>query len=209
MNYIKKNKSLINFIQLFLYITTFSGVLFILNFQIFNDYFNYILCTEIATTEISLRGAIFEINFPISCDFNEYIVGIESPLEVTTYDHSYQFRIMYFFYLSLISKFLGIFLIKGTLFYYFSTFVFGQIFLILICTEILSKLFKFDEFSDNRKKVLIATLLLLSPLFKFGIFDPSQQTFVALSIFLSLFLMKSDYIRKPSRVYYFSTLFAL
>jgi hypothetical protein len=209
MKYIKNNKTLVDFIQLFLYITTFSCVLFILNFQIFSDYFSYILCSEIVTTEMSFRDTIFEINFPVSCDLDEYIVGIENPLAITTYDHSYQFRIMYFFYLSLISKILGIFLIQGTLLYYFSTFVFGQILLVLICTHIVSKLVKFDAVRDRTTKFLIATLLVTSPLFKFGIFDPSQQTFVSLSIFLSLFLIKSDYIRKPSKVYYFSILFGL
>lgn len=209
MKYIKNSKTLVDIIQLFLYLNIIVCAVFILNFQLFSEYFSYVLCTELVTTEISFLGTIFEINFPISCDFEEYIVGIESPLTVTTYNHSYQFRIMYFFYLSLISKILGIFLIQGSLFYYFSTVVVGQILLVLTCTQIVSKLVKFDILSDKRKKFLIATLLITSPLFKFGIFDPSQQTFVALSIFISLFLIKKNYINQPYKVYYFSFLFGL
>ena len=209
MNYIKNTKAVSDFVQLFLFVAFFTIFIYIVDFQVFTEYFKYTLCSETYLTQVDFGGKSIKLNIPVSCDFEDYVIGIKDPLSITTFNHPYQFRIVYFLYLWIISNFLNIFFIENELIFYFSTIVLGQVIVLLICTHIVSKFIKFESISNKKKKYLIATLLITSPIFKFGIFDPSQQTFVVLSSFLSLLLLMKNYVTQPYKIYSLCLMYGL
>ena len=184
-NIINSKTSVVEFLILLIYTFIITLIIYIFQFIIFKEYSDFVLCNEIINVSTQMFNNL-TLPLPISCDFNDYVVGIQNPLDITTQKHPYQFRIIYFVFLSLINKIVNLFIAKS-IFNTFITIVIGQVLILLLIASISNKLFDFNFKNSLSSKLLITTLLLFNPLFKFGLFDPSHQTLSFMSFILSFY----------------------
>ena len=188
-NIIISKISVVEFLILLLYTFIITLIFYVFQFIIFKEYSEFVLCNEIINVSTQIFNNL-TIPLPISCDFSDYVVGIQNPLDITTQKHPYQFRIIYFAFLSLVNKIVNFFIAKS-IFNVFMTIVIGQILILILTTTVSNTLFDFNFKNSLSSKLLISTILLFNPLFKFGLFDPSHQTLSFFSFILSFYLLKN------------------
>lgn len=201
-NIINSKTSVVEFLILLIYTFIITLIIYIFQFIIFKEYSDFVLCNEIINVSTQIFNNL-TLPLPISCDFNDYVVGIQNPLDITTQKHPYQFRIIYFVFLSLINKIVNLFIAKS-IFNTFITIVIGQVLILLLIASISNKLFDFNFKNSLSSKLLITTLLLFNPLFKFGLFDPSHQTLSFMSFILSFYFLKNHKILLNQNMYLLS-----
>ena len=201
-NIINPKTSVVEFLILLIYTLIITLIIYIFQFIIFKEYSDFVICNEIINVSTQIFNNL-ALPLPISCDFNDYVVGIQNPLDITTQKHPYQFRIIYFVFLSLINKIVNLFIAKS-IFNTFITIVIGQVLILLLIASISNKLFDFNFKNSLSSKLLITTLLLFNPLFKFGLFDPSHQTLSFMSFILSFYFLKNHKILLNQNMYLLS-----
>jgi hypothetical protein len=173
-----------------------SIIIYSLNFIILENYDNYFLCNTIENINFTFFNSEFSLKYPISCDLYEYIEGIGRFNSIIEYDHSYQTRPVYILIINIISKFVQLFFTsESILIYLISIFIFHANILALSSYFFL-KILKLDY--SLKIHNIINIFLLVSPIYKWGIFDPAHQTLVFLAFSISLYLL--TYIIKNTNV---------
>ena len=176
-----------------------SIIIYSLNFIILENYDNYFLCNTIENINFTFFNSEFSLKYPISCDLHEYIEGIDRFNSIIEYDHSYQTRPVYILIINVISKFVQLFFTsESILIYLISIFIFHTNILALSSYFFL-KILKLDY--SLKIHNIINIFLLVSPIYKWGIFDPAHQTLVFLAFSISLYLL--TYVIKNTNVTFY------
>jgi len=152
---------------------------------------DYFICNEINSYKYELFNNIVEFSYPKSCDQEAYHEGFSNLANILKDDFNYQSRPLYFVPVNLIYNFLKVFNISDTTNLLISTFLFQNIIAlgaIIFLNEVIS--------SKNSKEnyIVLSLIVLLSPLFKWGLFDPSHQllTFFILLFYPYLLIKKTE-----------------
>ena len=173
------------FISLFLaYFLFESGII----------YPDYYACSTMRIQTFDFLQNTFQVNYPMSCDQNEYFIGFKDFKFIIFNDHSYQQRPLYIFIVYLLNLFLS------PLYSLFNiTEIFRLLFTVLIVHLSILNLslllileisnVKFISFYD---KILIVILNLIHPMAKWGIFGPSIQMFTLFQLVFPIYLVTKD-----------------
>ena len=105
-------------------------------------------------------------------------------------------------FLSLINKIVNLFIAKSIQHLYNNSH--WAVLILLLIASISNKLFDFNFKNSLSSKLLITTLLLFNPLFKFGLFDPSHQTLSFMSFILSFYFLNNHKILLNQNMYLLS-----
>ena len=179
----------INYLIIYLFITIFSSlILYFLMFFVFRDLTDYVLCTRIE----QYTGSIFSNNFNYlytrSCDEEPYVMVLKNINNLYLID-DFQYRNRTIFLLSdwLIYKPIELFQqnILGLQLAYFLL----QNFILYLTTIFTNKVFEVENSIRNYSITLI--LLLLSPIFKWTIFEAGSHTVTGLIFLFSIYFYKN------------------
>ena len=179
----------INYLIIYLFITIFSSlILYFLMFFVFRDLTDYVLCTRIE----QYTGSIFSNNFNYlytrSCDEEPYVMVLKNINNLYLID-DFQYRNRPIFLLSawLIYKPIELFQqnILGLQLAYFLL----QNFILYLTTIFTNKVFEVENSIRNYSITLI--LLLLSPIFKWTIFEAGSHTVTGLIFLFSIYFYKN------------------
>jgi len=185
---------------------------------IFNFYFigqiekpDYFYCNEIVSYELEIFNKSFDFNYPKSCDEQLYHVGFKDFSNLIASDFNYAERPIYIIFIGIIYRFFLIVLsfskISPFLILLFSNFI-GQILLTLINVILFMNVFK-KYITNNRHQYLVAFILIISPLVKWGIFDPSHQLLTLTAIIGGLYFKKNKHSINYKSALIFGTLMLL
>lgn len=194
-NKIKYSNS--HIISVIVYSLIFGVLNFISNLLIHNN--NYYLCNNLEPVNV-FKNII--INFPISCDLDEYLVGFTSFFNIFEYESLYQSRPIYLLFINIILKLISLFGFKSELFSIIFSIFLSQVFIMIISVQIFLKTI---EIKLNSLEIFgIVTLISINPLFKWGLFDPSNQTITYLASVISLYYLKRTSNLNYKNSYYYS-----
>ena len=115
-----------------------------------------------------------EFIYPESCDQLDYHKGFESLENLIGSDYIYQARPLYIIPVNLIANILGIFNLSQTTNLLIATFLFQNLISYISIIILYELIFKNKKY-DVTKFFQLSIIVLLSPLFKWGLFDPSHQ----------------------------------
>jgi hypothetical protein len=175
--------------------------IFVISFVLFNFYFifefqtpNYVYCNEITEYSIEIFEQEYSFNYPKSCDQDLYHIGFKDFSQILAPDFNYAERPVYIVFIGSIYNILLMFAWVDSYNYLLlllATFI-GQILIVQINTNLFINLFD-DQINRPSQKYLIALIFLLSPLVKWGIFDPSHQLLTLTAILSGLYFKKLNY----------------
>ena len=159
--------------------------LFLLFFLFFlnSGNYEYYLCNQL--TKISFLN--YSMLIPFSCDAELYIFGIENFNEIISFDYNYQERPIYILFLKLISIIPDLFF-KDIIAKYFASFLLLHLIVLSFVNLITYKIYEYKLSLYNL--FFVNLLIVLNPIFKFGLFDSAHQTLTILSFFLCVYFMK-------------------
>ena len=175
-----------DFIKLYIYVIA-AGI--ITNFFIFqlnlieNSYF---ICVEVVKNNIEILNYNLTLNYPQSCDQGNYYEGFNSFNEIINKNHPYQTRPVYVFAVYIVHKILSLFFVDGILLMHLAVFLIHSLIL-----SISIKLFEATTKINHGDLLLIIPITIMNPIFKWGVFTPSNQTFTFLEIIYCLYLIKN------------------
>ena len=142
-----------------------------LGFFLFNSEFiepNYFVCTNINKIDINIFSSTYEINYPKSCDQNEYFKGFQNFSSIIFNDHSYQQRPLYILLVYLANLFLyplfSIINLESSFSLNLSV-LFVHLIILNVALYLMLKLIKIDYISKY-DLVLISFLNLIFPMSK-------------------------------------------
>ena len=180
----------------------------ILGFFLFNSVFiepNYFVCTNINKIDINIFSSTYEINYPKSCDQNEYFKGFQNFSSIIFNDHSYQQRPLYILLVYLANLFLyplfSIINLESSFSLNLSV-LFVHLIILNVALYLMLKLIKIDYISKY-DLVLISFLNLIFPMSKWGIFEPSNQMFTLLLTVLPIYLAQKEFTHRNSLIFGF------
>ena len=142
---------------------------------------NYFLCNEIIFYEIQLQGNTVNFSYPKSCDQEFYHEGFTDFKNVFSETFNYQSRPLSILSVNLLYEIINIFGINSTTNALISTFL-VQNFIVLIVVTLLENILYIKKQQTSNSYILLSLIVLISPLFKWGIFDPSHQLLTMLVI---------------------------
>ena len=156
-------------------------VVFIFNFVIKIITPNYFICNNIADYKI----LNIQINYPISCDQESYYSAIRNIDTLFIEGYVYQGRPLFI----LIHNFLSKLIDAVTLFkiqdfdnvIHISIIVLNTV-CIFVTIMLIIKVLNLESYINNINFISISLILTASPLFKWGVFDPSNQLWTAVII---------------------------
>ena len=159
-------------------------------FILYPENFSFFVCNEF----VSNYSEYFKISFfiPISCDLELYLVGVRDISSIVEFDYNYQTRPLYLLYLKIFYSLFKNFIVNVTLLN-FITFLIAHLVIVNITFFIFINSFNRNKlFLSNWRKYFALFILLLNPIFKFGIFDSSHQTLTLLQFVLSFYLLQKN-----------------
>ena len=159
-------------------------------FILYPENFSFFVCNEF----VSNYSEYFKISFfiPISCDLELYLVGVRDISSIVEFDYNYQTRPLYLLYLKIFYSLFKNFIVNVTLLN-FITFLIAHLVIVNITFFIFINSFNRNKlFLSNWRKYSALFILLLNPIFKFGIFDSSHQTLTFLQLVLSFYLLQKN-----------------
>jgi len=151
---------------------------------------NYFLCNEIIFYEIQLQGNTVNFSYPKSCDQELYHIGFTNFQNVFDDTFNYQSRPLSILSVNVIYEILDLFQIESTLNALISTFILQNL-IALIAVTVLDHILLMKNKQTKKSYIFISLIVVLSPLFKWGIFDPSHQLWTMLVIIFFPFLIKT------------------
>tara|TARA_Y100000389_G_scaffold203579_1_gene252463 strand:- start:34757 stop:35998 length:1242 start_codon:yes stop_codon:yes gene_type:complete len=152
---------------------------------------NYFLCNEIILYEYEFLDSKFEFSYPKSCDQEFYHEGFTDFKNVFSETFNYQSRPLSILSVNLFYEIINIFGINSTTNALISTFL-VQSFIVLIVVTLLENILHIKKQQTSNSYIFLSLIVLLSPLFKWGIFDPSHQLLTMLVIIFYPFLIKKN-----------------
>lgn len=181
-----------DFSKVFLWVVLAGVVLNILIFQLELVEDDYFICVENIENNLTLFDKNLEFNYPSSCDQDAYYEGFENFNNIVKRNHEYQQRPLYILSVNVFFGLLN-FLLNFSQINSLHLAVFLNHSLILSCCLILlSRTIKFKiNFSKFFPLIIIS---ILNPIFKWGMFTPSNQTLTFLEIVYCFYVLK---IEKP------------
>jgi len=164
---------------------------------LFNSSFiepDYYACTQIKFMEFSIFENSFFLNYPISCDQNEYLLGFNNFNYIINNEYSYQQRPIYIF---------SVFFINNMFSPLYSLFNFNEFFSIIFSIIIVhifvlnAGLMMILELTDVKKislkdKIFVVVINTLHPMAKWGLFEPSNQMLTLLQLVFPIYMIKKN-----------------
>ena len=164
---------------------------------LFNSSFiepDYYACTQIKLMEFSIFENSFFLNYPISCDQNEYLLGFNNFNYIINNEYSYQQRPIYIF---------SVFFINNMFSPLYSLFNFNEFFSIIFSIIIVhifvlnAGLMMILELTDVKKislkdKIFVVVINTLHPMAKWGLFEPSNQMLTLLQLVFPIYMIKKN-----------------
>ena len=148
---------------------------------------NYFYCNEMKSYEFSVLDISQQFFYPESCDQYDYHKGFESLENLIASDYIYQARPLYIIPVNFIAKLISLFNLSQTTTLLIATFLFQNL-ISYISIVILYRLIFKDKKYNVTNFFHLSIIVLLSPLFKWGLFDPSHQLLTMLVVlFFSYF----------------------
>ena len=186
-----EKKFLFNYLTLLI----ISVPLFLYYFVIEVQTPNYFLCNELIDYSINLFSYSFDIIYPRSCDQPLYERGFYDLKQIFAEDFNYQDRPLYISIVSVVNTvlvtILNIFNVELNSIIYISNFL-VQIGIATYCLSLFKKIYFGDSKISILDSIVVSLILLLSPLFKWGVFDPSHQLLTLVAILFSINFVKSE-----------------
>jgi hypothetical protein len=182
--------------KLLLFLLLFSAVFALLiGYFLFNSTFfepDYYVCTTIGPIDIELLNNNYSFNYPKSCDQAEYFKGFENFNTILLTEHSYQQRPLYIAMVYLANLlFTPIFLllkISQTLGLLISL-TFIHLIILNLALFFILKVVNPQNLNIGDLGLLVI-FNLLTPIAKWGIFEPSNQMFTLLLMILPVYFYK-------------------
>tara|TARA_B110000003_G_C16617548_1_gene521855 strand:+ start:696 stop:2012 length:1317 start_codon:yes stop_codon:yes gene_type:complete len=197
-----------NYLILLILSVPLFGYYFIFEFQ----YPDYFICNELLNYKINIFSNNFVFSYPKSCDQELYQRGFTNIKEIFAEDFNYQDRPLYILLVSTVNIFIqltiNIFNLSVFNTTYLSTFL-TQIGIASLSVVLIKKIYFKNQDHTFFNSILISLVLLLSPLFKWGIFDPSHQLLTFVAILISIYFVKSAQIIDLKKSLFFGILFLL
>lgn len=158
-------------------------------FYIYSDLSNYYYCSEIINYDLKLFGFNISLIFQESCDFSIYLKGFEDFSSIFESNYIYQGRPLYIGLINVITSIFVTIFPKLTILNFYFGMILSQTLILSLCSLIVLNLFE-EKISPNTENYTIL-LISLSPIVKFGLFDPSHQLLTVLSFILSFYYLKN------------------
>ena len=174
-----------DFTKLYIYVVGFGIIINFLIFQLGLIENSYFICVEIIKNKFEVFNSSIALNYPQSCDQGNYYEGFFSFNEIINKNHPYQTRPIYIFAVYVVYKTLSLFSTENILLMHLAVF--------LIHCFILSisiKLFTLIKKIKPQDLLLVIPIAIMNPIFKWGLFTPSNQTLTFLEIIYCLYLIK-------------------
>jgi len=144
----------------------------------------YFICNNL----VSYKLFNLAVNYPSSCDQESYYSAIQNLTTIFNDGYVYQGRALYILINSSWLNLLDLFSNSQLEVLTHISVTITHTTLLIISTLIIMWIFKVRVFENIKIYILIYSLLLMSPLYKWGVFDPSNQTFTLLIILLNLYI---------------------
>ena len=184
----KINKGMLFTTITFLY----SSILYFLVFYVFGEFNNYVLCTRIELFDSSIFGIDIKYLYTRSCDEEPYFIVFENIKNLYTIeDFQYRNRPVFLISAYIINKFITLFNLstQNITIFQLSYFILQN--LILTVTAIFLNIS--INVKNNIKNYSITVLfLLLSPIFKWTIFEAGSHTQTGLIMLLGIIIYKKQ-----------------
>lgn len=194
-------------------------ILLIISIPVFAYYFiyeiqspNYYICNELIDYTVNVLSTNFEFSYPKSCDQELYQRGFTNLQEVFAEDFNYQDRPLYILLIAFVNSGVNFFAGYSSLESINTTFLSAflvQIGIAAISLVLIQKIYFKDEELSFANSLLLPLILLISPLFKWGIFDPSHQLLTFLAILVSIYFVQSNKTVNFNSSFLFGLLFLL
>lgn len=178
-----------NMFVLFSYHTVIGLFLFIFLFvfQAINP--NFYFCSQLIDYNLN-----FNFIFPESCDQNYYFEGFMKFSNVFNEDFNYQSRPLYILLVNLVYSLFTNFFDLGIFNFYISIFL-SQIFITSLSSFLIYSFLSSSLNFHNISKLYLTIFMMLNPLVKWGIFDPSHQLLTILVIVFNVWLIEKNYFK--------------
>ena len=170
-----------------------SSLLFTFNFIFRFIEPNYFICNKLKLYELKISTNSYSVFYPISCDQQPYYSAIYDLREMFTEGFIYQGRPLYIFLNKVIFESLN------TIFNSVDDEILVHIAINLfhLIVVSISSLIIYDLFALNKKNFYstnftIILFILLSPLFKWGSYDPANQTLTLLVLLFATYILKNE-----------------
>ena len=196
------------FLILFFYNIFISVCIYFFQFYLFKGNVDYFICTDIDEFVISVLS--FEINliYPYSCDLEAYVYGIENfPKLFTLENYVYVNRplfILYMYFIYSILKILLSSLLLSNVLIIQISFYFAQIILSTIITMLICNLLNLKNIDIGSNFYYFPIIILLSPVFKWHLFESTSMTFTLLLMVYAVYLISLQ----PQKLRWFHFFFA-
>ena len=203
MNYKLINKFIFNFLKLlslFFLLLTGASFLYVFLFILFPENSKY----YVANVLIENYSNDLDLNYyiPVSYDLEKYIDGVKDFNSIITYEYNYQTRPLYILFIKLFwSPLSGI--IENEILLNFLVFIIVHIGILSISTFIFFRFLINSGFEITKsKEILILTIFLLNPIFKWGVFDSAHQTLTFLMFIITAYIAKNKNIEDRKAYFY-------
>lgn len=168
-------------IRYFLIVLGLSSIIFTIMFVLRPIEPNYFYCNEMKVYQFEILNISQEFLYPESCDQFDYHNGFENLENLIASNYIYQARPLYIIPVNLISNLVGVFNLSQTTNLLIATFLFQNLISYISIIILYDLIFKNKKY-DVTKFFQLSLIVLLSPLFKWGLFDPSHQLLTMLVI---------------------------
>ena len=188
------------FIYLFFMLITGALFLYVFLFILFPENSKY----YVANVLIENYSNYLDLNYyiPLSYDLEKYIDGVKDFNSIITYEYNYQTRPLYILFIKLFWNPLSE-IIENEILLNFLVFIIVHIGILCISTYIFFRFLISSSFDITKsKEILILTIFLLNPVFKWGIFDSAHQTLTFLMFVITAYIIKNKNIENK-KVYFY------
>lgn len=144
---------------------------------------NYFICSE-----LNSYNYFFDFIFPESCDQSYYFDGFTKFSNVFLDNFNYQSRPLYILLVYLVNLLNSLIFDNYLFSLYFSIFL-SQLLIVSLANYLIYASFFTGKNKYKNSKILISLIVMLSPLVKFGIFDPSHQLLTLLALSLNIYFI--------------------
>jgi len=187
----------------------YSSILYFLVFYVFGEFNDYVLCTRIELFESSVYSFKFNYLYTRSCDEYPYFIVFENIKNLyTVEDFQYRNRPVFLIFAYLINKFISLvnFSNQNLLSFQLSYFILQNLILSITAYLLNSAI----NVKNNLKNYsLTVLLLLLSPIYKWTIFEAGSHTQTGLIFLLGIYLYKNEYYLDKNYLPFFISLMYL
>lgn len=195
---------LIKFTKTYLFLVFITIILFFLIFIKKIIPVDYVYCSELIS-----YSSPFDFVFPKSCDQDYYFIGFQDVKNIFNSDFNYQERPIYILIVFLVNKITSIFL-NNRLFSVYLSVSLTQLIISTISVLLLDEILLKRKILKKTKIFQIGIFIILSPLFKWGIFDPSHQLITLIVSLLTIYFLEFGLIKfNFKKSFYFGFLFLL